>query len=259
MRCKVIVINVHGEDMDMNSLQQIFKNTIKSHAININTYKQTFGSSKVRFVSIDDFFPLELSEHLENVFPEPSMESDLKSKRYQIGKHIISKDSGNLGLLDSSLVEMLKCFKSECFLDFIKEITGIQDLRPDFDDWGAGIHQSTKGGFLKKHIDSPYKENENHLFRRVNTILYLNSNWEDHYNGNLEIWDDEKRIEPAFSIKPIINRLAIFETSSFSWHGFPQPLECPAGKTRKSIAQFYYSKDNGLQDISQDNPLWSAK
>lgn len=244
--------------MDVNSIQNIFKNTIKNQYVDIEKFKQIFNSSKVRFVSIDNLFPIELSEYLENLFPEPSIKSDLKSKNYQIGKHIISKDSGNLDLLDVSLIKMLECFKSQYFVDFIKEITDIQDLLPDHDDWGAGIHQTTKGGFLKRHIDTPYKENKKNLFRRINTILYLNSNWKDSYNGNLEIWDDEKKIDPNFSIKPIINRLVIFETSSFSWHGFSKPLECPEGKTRKSIAQFYYSKDNGLQNISQENPLWSG-
>lgn len=243
----------------MNSIQKTFVDTVTSHRISAGKYKQTFNSSKVRFVSIDDFFPLDLSQHLESVFPKPSIKSDLKSKRYQIGKHIISKDSGNLDLLNASLIEILQCFKSDCFTDFITEVTDIQGLVPDFDDWGAGIHQSTTGGFLKKHIDSPFKKDERTLFRRINTILFLNSNWEDSYNGNLEIWDNKDEVEPIVSIKPIINRLLIFETSNFSWHGFPQPLECPKDKTRKSVAQFYYSRNNGLQDMSQDNPLWAAK
>ena len=243
----------------MNNIQELFEHAVLNQQTNIGKLKKDFNSSKIRVASIDDFFSISLSKHLEEVFPIPSIKSDLKSKRYQIGKHIVSRDSGNLDLLHDSLKTMLSCFKSEIFVKFIAEVTDSPDLLPDYDDWGAGVQQTIRGGYLKKHIDSPYKDSARNLFRRINTIFYLNSNWNDSYNGNLEIWDDDKKLEPLFSIKPVINRLIIFETSSFSWHGHTKPLQCPEGMTRKSIAQFYYSQDNGMQNKIQEDPLWSIQ
>tara|TARA_B100001059_G_scaffold236519_1_gene287494 strand:- start:14278 stop:15015 length:738 start_codon:yes stop_codon:yes gene_type:complete len=245
--------------MELKEIQKLFFQGVSNNKKKIGNLKNKFNSSKIRFLMINDFLPLNLALHLESKFPEPNFKSDLKSRRYQIGKHIISKDSGNLDLLDESLIKILECFKSSDFINFIKLITNINDLECDPDDWGAGIQQTEKGGFLKRHIDSPYKENKKNLYRRINTILYLNSNWKSEYYGDLEIWEDEKIEKPLFKITPILNRLIIFETSSFSWHGYSKPLNCPKNTTRKSIAQFFYSKNNGLQNINQNNPLWYEK
>ena len=90
----------------------------------------------------------------------------------------------------------------------------------------------------------------------MNVIFYLNSNWKKAYKGDLEVWDSKHSKKSLFKIMPIINRLVIFETSSQSWHGHPQKLNCPNDMTRKSIALFYYSKNPGRQNKKQEGPLW---
>jgi hypothetical protein len=45
----------------------------------------------------------------------------------------------------------------------------------------------------------------------------------------------------ARKILPEFNRLVIFSTTDFSYHGHPDPLTCPPGRARISIAQYYYS------------------
>jgi hypothetical protein len=35
----------------------------------------------------------------------------------------------------------------------------------------------------------------------------------------------------------------VFTTTDTSFHGHPEPLACPEGRTRKSIALYYYSRD----------------
>ena len=35
--------------------------------------------------------------------------------------------------------------------------------------------------------------------------------------------------------------MAVFSTSEISYHGHPEPLTCPDGWTRKSIATYYYT------------------
>ena len=42
-------------------------------------------------------------------------------------------------------------------------------------------------------------------------------------------------------ILPIVNRCVIFSTNSNSYHGHPDPLTCPEGWSRKSMALYYYS------------------
>ena len=53
--------------------------------------------------------------------------------------------------------------------------------------------------------------------------------------------------------KPIFNRIAIFSTTDFSYHGHPDPLNCPENKSRKSIALYYYS--NGRPEIEVNSGL----
>lgn len=52
------------------------------------------------------------------------------------------------------------------------------------------------------------------------------------------------------SIAPLRNRLIVFETTgqggpavSPHYHGHPSPLRCPAGRSRRSIAAYYYSAE----------------
>ena len=42
-------------------------------------------------------------------------------------------------------------------------------------------------------------------------------------------------------IIPIFNRMVIFSTTDFSYHGNPDKVNCPKDQSRKSIAMYYYS------------------
>ncbi|MCA9214047.1 MAG: 2OG-Fe(II) oxygenase [Planctomycetales bacterium] len=44
-------------------------------------------------------------------------------------------------------------------------------------------------------------------------------------------------------ILPILNRCTIFNPTSTTWHGHPEPLNCPEGDSRKSLAVFFYTRD----------------
>ena len=41
------------------------------------------------------------------------------------------------------------------------------------------------------------------------------------------------------TIEPKFNRAILFDTTQDSWHGLPNPLTCPEGKYRKSLAVYY--------------------
>ena len=38
---------------------------------------------------------------------------------------------------------------------------------------------------------------------------------------------------------PLFNRAVLFDTTQHSWHGFPEPINPPHGKMRKSFAVYY--------------------
>jgi Rps23 Pro-64 3,4-dihydroxylase Tpa1-like proline 4-hydroxylase len=104
---------------------------------------------------------------------------------------------------------------------------------------GGGLHQITRGGKLDVHIDYNYHP-VTKLDRRLNVLLYLNSEWDSHWKGELELWDSDVQNCPT-RILPTSNRLVVFSTTEESNHGHPEPLQCPPDRTRKSIALYYYS------------------
>ena len=82
------------------------------------------------------------------------------------------------------------------------------------------------------------------VYRRANLLLYLNRDWK--WGGSLHI--GEKRISPEF------NRAVLFETSEDSWHGHPEPLDCPENETRKSIAIYYYTAKG--EDVAPHSTIY---
>jgi hypothetical protein len=127
------------------------------------------------------------------------------------------------------------------FVRWLSHLTGIPDLVADPSLFAGGIHQTLRGGFLKIHADFNWHA-EMRLYRRVNVLLYLNEEWRDEWGGQLELWHTDMSACGA-SIAPTLGRMVVFSTTDDSFHGHPEPLACPAGVTRNSIAMYYYSAE----------------
>ncbi len=128
------------------------------------------------------------------------------------------------------------------FVEFLSRLTGIEGLFPDDSLEGGGLHQIPPGGFLNVHADFTVHPHHRTWRRRVNLLLYLNKDWEDSYGGHLELWDQQMKRRVHW-IAPLFNRSVIFNTDADSFHGHPDPLTCPAGRTRKSMAFYYFTKE----------------
>lgn len=146
---------------------------------------------------------------------------------------------------------------SEPFLDFLQTLTGIEEkLIPDPYFNGGGQHEIKRGGLLKIHADFN-KHPKFDLDRRINVLIYLNKDWEESYGGHFELWNGDmtackKKILPAF------NTMAIFSTTDFSYHGHPDPLNCPEDRSRKSLALYYYSNGRPQSEINGHQEMHST-
>jgi hypothetical protein len=129
---------------------------------------------------------------------------------------------------------------SPSFVRFLGELTGIEGLVPDESMHGGGLHQSLAGGYLNIHSDFTVHPQRRHWRRRVNLLLYFNEEWPADYGGDLEFWsaDMKRRVT---TIAPLGNRAVIFNTDADSFHGHPDPLRCPAGTARQSMAFYYFT------------------
>jgi Rps23 Pro-64 3,4-dihydroxylase Tpa1-like proline 4-hydroxylase len=181
-------------------------------------------------IMIDDFLPEEVAEACLAHFPS---NREVEAITYNRDQERL-KTQYNPDTLPGSLRGLFYAFNSRPFLRVLENITGIKGLIPDPYFLGAGFHEIGQGGFLSMHADFNHHKPMN-LERRIN-----NKDWTDAYGGQLELWDD-KMEKCEVSIVPTFNRCVIFNTTSRSWHGNPQPVNHPAGVTRKSIALYYYT------------------
>jgi hypothetical protein len=133
------------------------------------------------------------------------------------------------------------------FLRVLSDITGIENLQPDPELRGGGIHAIGRGGYLKLHTDFNWHRGLS-MYRRLNLLVYLNEEWQDAWNGNIELWSADAR-ERIFSLSPRLGHALLFETNDISYHGHPDPLECPEGVFRKSIALYYYTPTRPAADL----------
>ncbi len=162
--------------------------------------------------------------------------------------HFNEKKRGlnKLELLPESIKKTIHELNTPEFLTWLSELTGIKNLQKDDLLEGGGIHQSTRGGYLNIHADFTVHPHHRNWQRRINLLVYLNKDWQDAWGGKLELWDrGMKGCEQQ--ILPIFNRCVIFNTDPDSYHGHPDPMTCPEGHYRRSIALYYYT--------IEDNPL----
>jgi hypothetical protein len=54
-------------------------------------------------------------------------------------------------------------------------------------------------------------------------------------------------------VAPIFNRVMIFSTTDFTYHGHPDPLQCPEGMTRKSLALYYFTNGRPAEEVAGEH------
>jgi hypothetical protein len=198
-------------------------------------------------VVFDDFLPERVLDLVLEEFPDPGDVPWTEFKQ-ATSKKLASDGDALFGAFTRHLFAQ---FNSAPFLLFLERLTGIDGLIPDPYFFGGGLHQIEAGGFLKVHVD--FSRNDKlRVDRRLNAIVYLNRDWDPAWGGALELWDAEMT-RPVVSVEPIFNRCVIFATTGEANHGHPEPLACPPGRTRKSLALFYYRNDHGPNVESPDD------
>jgi 2-oxoglutarate-Fe(II)-dependent oxygenase superfamily protein len=194
-------------------------------------------------IYFDNFFiPERLKEVLEE-FPDLTKKADYNFHDPNQIK-LASKGEYRFG---PKTKEFMHYLNSQPFLDFLTALTGIEDLIPDPTFDGGGCHQIVPGGMLKIHADFN-KHPRTKLDRRLNVLVYLNEDWHEEYGGHFELWDREMK-GVRKKILPLFNRMAMFSTTSESYHGHPNALTCPPDRTRKSLALYYYTNGRPQEEI----------
>jgi hypothetical protein len=198
-------------------------------------------------IVLDDFFDPEIVNGILEEFPKPDA---IRWQRFDNENEVKLASAA-----DASFGPMTRLFlyhlNSITFLEFLSRVTGIDNLIPDPQFEGGGLHQIVRGGKLGIHADFN-KHRAYGLDRRLNLLLYLNKNWREDYGGHLQLWDrNMTRCEAK--VAPLFNRVMIFSTTDFTYHGHPDPLQCPEGVTRKSLALYYFTNGRPAEEISGEH------
>jgi len=215
--------------------------------LNLNTVRKNIVSFNFPYdhYIIDNFLPIQIAKNVSEEF------FDLNDSRWYNYNNVLEnkRTMQDWGKFPSNTYSLLQYLCSPKFVDFIKEITGIKNLYPDYGIHGGGWHMHGRGGNLNVHKDYNIHPKLG-LQRKLNLIIYLSEEWDFSWGGNLELWSHDKEknkpLKKEKIIKCVFNRAILFDTTQNSWHGLPTPLKCPENKYRKSLALYY------LTDATED-------
>ena len=189
-------------------------------------------------IVLDGVLPIELFDEATAEFPDvddPSWTGYLHVNEMKYGNPRVR----TWGLKLQQIADTL-C--GDEFVELLQALTGFDDLLADAAMDGGGLHQTLRGGFLNVHTDFTTNHRERSWRRRVNVLFYLNERWSPEWGGALELWDAEVTSCVA-SIEPVGNRMVIFTTADDAYHGHPEPLRCPEGTARRSLALYYFTRE----------------
>lgn len=213
--------------------------------VGIKYYDQYISNQPFPNYYFENFFNEEFLTKVLEEFPDLSKNADYNFNNPNESK-LATKGEYKLG---TNAKKFIRFLNSQPFLDFLSNLTGIENLLPDPTLVGGGYHEIKRGGFLKIHSDFN-KHPEYKLDRRLNILVYLNKDWKEEYGGHFELWNTDmtqcvKKISPRF------NTMAMFSTTSKSYHGHPDKLNCPPDRSRKSIALYYYTNGRPQHEVDE--------
>ena len=236
----------------------VFKPNLKNYA-DLSTV--TYETMPFEHCVIDNFITPALADKAYQDIM--SLNPDNANSKFvnKESKHEYNKFGfSNIDNLPAYLRFIFRELTSKEFTITLENLTGIKDLiYDDYSLLGAGIHMIKSGGMLDMHTDFNTYQNSKYgkLDRRINLLIYMNKDWEEHYTGDLLLRGQDQSIK---RIKPLFNRAVIFNTTNKSIHGHPEILNTPDNVMRKSIALYYYTRNNtGDVDFEGDKPhttLW---
>lgn len=190
---------------------------------------------------IDNFFSEEFAKELLENFPNIDSNVWERTNDADIEVKLRTKWESEFDIPEG-IADSVRILNSSLILKAMSKLFGIEKLMPDPYFTGGGLNVTVSGGLLDVHVDGNYHDASG-LNRRINAIVYLNPGWQDGWGGEFGLYDatGDNLIK---KVAPIYNRLVIFDTNDFSYHGLPDPLNFPEDEVRKSIILYYYTKES---------------
>ena len=189
---------------------------------------------------VDNFFNEDFARLLEKEFPDFN-----NPEWYEYNNPLeIKKASNNWNLFPKNTYQIFSYLNSPEFISFLSKTFKVEFF-PDHGLNGGGWHIHKSQGKLNTHYDYNIHPKLG-LQRKLNIIMYMNSNWQSEWGGDIGLYSHNEKNNTAgqliTSATPLFNRAVIFDTTQNSWHGFPEPIQCPENEYRKSLAIYYLAE-----------------
>eukprot|EP00976_Prorocentrum_cordatum_P080260 1183905-Prorocentrum_minimum.AAC.1 len=219
-------------------------NSDEFHEIGIIARERYLHNQPFQHLVIDNAVDDSILENLKQEIHQ------LDTKLWKTTNKRTSRKKGlNLGASDPlvvgpNFVRLTNFVHSAGFRWFLSNLTGITDLLIDPYVWGAGVSRIDNGGFLSIHTD--FNQHPKAGWRRLNLLLYLNTNWREGYGGSLELWRGSPGLTDfryEAKILPTFNRMVLFATTDISFHGHMDVVNHPRGEKRLAFSTYYYTKE----------------
>ena len=189
-------------------------------------------------IVLDDFLKPEAARAFLDEFPPLDSEAWFHMRHYNENSRSLNEPS----LLGPTIQSVIKELHSERFRQWLSQLIGIDNLITDKGLEGSGVFAALRGGYLNVHADFTVHQYQRNWARRCNLLLYFNTDWQENYNGYLELWD-RQMTHRVQRIAPNFNRAVIFSTDFTSFHGYPDPIACPEGMARQVLNLYYYTEE----------------
>lgn len=244
--------------MKQEELKAIASTSI--HKLQSAEVEKNYFLSPFKHAIIDDFFPSLMADNLLSCFPDTTQDLWERTHDEDIEIKLRTKWKSEFDIPDG-IIDAIRIMNSSLMLQAMSTLFDIPKLMPDPYFTGGGLNATVRNGLLDVHVDGNYHDASG-LNRRINAILYLNPGWEEGWGGEIGFYDatGDKLVK---KIAPLHNRLVIFDTNDFSFHGMPDPLNFPDNRARQSIILYYYTKDprptNQVSVADPHSALWKKR
>lgn len=219
-----------------------------------------YFDSPFKHLVLDNFLPLELAEQCLEYFPDIDDDVWEHEDIKDIEVKYRTKWRSEFDIPDG-LIDAIRIMNSAPVLRAMSHLLSIPKLMPDPYFTGGGLNATKKGGLLDVHVDGNYHDASG-LHRRLNALIYLNKDWIPDWGGEFGLYDKNGNV-CLKKVPPLFNRLVIFDSHDYSFHGLPDPINFPEDTPRRSIILYYYTKDpRPAELIAVDEPhsaLWVKK
>ncbi|WP_051862490.1 2OG-Fe(II) oxygenase [Ferrovum myxofaciens] len=219
---------------------------------NVDRLQDSFQKAHpFRHLVIDELVEKDSLIPLLKAFPESSWSGwENVSHEHQHLKQVCN----DISIIPDPLRTLIYELNSGPFLNWLSKVTGIPQILPDPHLFGGGLHSTGPGGTLTPHTDFHVVKGLP-LFRRLNLLFYLNSDWTEENGGMLELWHkNQDRIEKI--VLPTLGTCVLFQTDNDSMHGFTTPV---SSKNRQSVAIYYYTASDAEQFSGDGVTYWRSQ